>query len=131
MSTRIFLFVAMKTFIIPIHKIDKTNLSFIYWHDSKYSIMLSEPGIEYKKDYRPYNFIIFNSTTLNQVEIQEFLKKRVRLHRSDIWKGEIIKSIETVESYFPKANLLFLCNKSDPYKNKILKYFPEVKLKFI
>lgn len=64
----------MKTFIIPIHKIDKTNLSFIYWYDSKYSIMLSEPGIEYKKDYRPYNFIIFNSTTLNQVEIQEFLK---------------------------------------------------------
>ena len=131
MSTRIFLFVAMKTFIIPIHKIDKTNLSFIYWHDSKYSIMLSEPGIEYKKDYRPYNFIIFNLTTLNQVEIQEFLKNGFDCIEAISGKGEIIKSIETVESYFPKANLFFLYNKSDPSKNKILKYFPEVKLKFI
>ena len=121
----------MKTFIIPIHKIDKTNLSFIYWHDSKYSIMLSEPGIEYKKDYRPYNFIIFNLTTLNQVEIQEFLKNGFDCIEAISGKGEIIKSIETVESYFPKANLFFLCNKREKNKNKILKYFPEVKLKFI
>lgn len=121
----------MKTFIFPIRKINKINLSFIHWHDSKCSIMLSEPGIEYKKDYRPYNFIIFNSLILNQIEIQEFLKNGFDCIEAISEKEEIIKTIETVESHFPKANLYFLCNKSNSYNGLILKYFPKVKLKFI
>lgn len=93
--------------------------------------MFGEPGIEHEKDYRPHNFIIFNTATLNQIEIQEFLKNGFDCIEVISEKDEIIKTIQTVESHFPKATLFLLCNKNDRNKRKILKHFSRVKLKFI
>lgn len=118
----------MKTDVVSFHNIDELNLVIIYWHNGEYSIMLSEPGIEREKDYKPYNFIIFDYETLSRHDLIKYFQKGYDCIEIIMKSCKSIKqTILTVQSHYPKAQLCYL----SAYKSKkreILRIFPKLKI---